>query len=159
VITGAVAITIQLIPTNASTPATSIPAKTVVTSSESRASSEPGEPSSDALVVVKAMIGKWKGTARNTSGETFPITLEISNACAPGLLCGVIGVPAVPCYGQIYLQSVNNGEVEFRVDNFDKRSNATCQSGAGEHFRLRGDGKLAYRTTYDPIAQGTLTRT
>jgi hypothetical protein len=65
----------------------------------------------------------------------------------------------VPCYGQISLVGVEDDEVEFRVANFTAESNQQiCQPGAGEHFRLRPDGRLAYRTTYEPITNGTLNR-
>ena len=103
------------------------------------------------------MIGKWSGTAKTVDGNTFPISLDITQACTVDQLCGTIAVPQVPCYGQVFLQGIDNGEVEFRVANFDQRSDKnSCQPGAGEHFKLLPDGKLSYRTTYDPIAQGEL---
>jgi hypothetical protein len=115
-------------------------------------------PTSD-TAVLGAMLGKWEGTAEDSNGATFRITLEITESCAPNQLCGSIGVSHVPCYGQIFLENTGNGEVEFRVANFSKKSNlSVCQPGAGELFRPRPDGQLAYRTTYDPIAQGILKR-
>jgi hypothetical protein len=107
--------------------------------------------------VLEAMVGKWEGTAEDSNGVTFRITLEIKDPCVPDQLCGSIGVSHVPCYGQIFLENTGNSEVEFRVANFNKKSNlSVCQPGAGEWFRPRPDGQLAYRTTYDPIAQGIL---
>jgi hypothetical protein len=105
------------------------------------------------------MVGKWEGTAQDSNGVTFRVTLEIKEACALGQLCGSIGVSHVPCYGQIFLENTDNNEVEFRVANFSNGSNlAVCQPGAGERFRSRPDGQLNYRTTYEPIAQGILKR-
>jgi hypothetical protein len=108
---------------------------------------------------IDAIAGKWEGMAQDSNGAAFQVTLEIKETCALGQLCGSIGVSHVPCYGQVFLENVDNDEVEFRVANFDERSDRTnCRPGAGEHFRLRPDGRLAYRTTYEPIARGVLKR-
>jgi hypothetical protein len=108
---------------------------------------------------IDAIAGKWEGMAQDSNHVTFRIMLEINSTCAIGQLCGSIGVTHVPCYGHVFLDNVDGDEVEFRVADFDARSNRTaCQPGAGERFRLRPDGMLAYRTTYEPIAQGTLKR-
>jgi hypothetical protein len=108
---------------------------------------------------IDGIVGKWAGTAEDSNGTGFRITLEIKAGCALDRECGSIGVSHVPCYGQVFLQSMDNGEVEFRVANFDGRSDrAACQPGAGERFRLQPDGTLGYRTSYEPVAQGILKR-
>jgi len=155
VITGAVTLLVHVIPApqDSSTPTPG--ARPTAPSASGIAA-----PSTDAASVAERMVGKWKGTARDSNGVTFQISLEVKQGCATGRLCGSIGVSHVPCYGQIFLENVSNGDVEFRVDNFDKRSNrGVCQPGAGEHFRLQPDGQLAYHTSYEPAAQGTLQRT
>jgi hypothetical protein len=108
---------------------------------------------------VAEMVGSWRGVANTDGGVSFTVELVIERACRIGELCGSIAVPDVPCYGQVYLESVSDGEVAFRVTNFDARSDlSTCQEGGGERFRLREDGKLDYRTTYEPVASGVLNR-
>ncbi|HEV7754767.1 MAG TPA: hypothetical protein VGO94_02805 [Mycobacteriales bacterium] len=108
---------------------------------------------------LRAMAGRWQGTARDSAGAVFQVAVEITAPCEVDKPCGTIGVSHVPCYGQISLVGVEDDEVEFRVANFTAESNQQiCQPGAGEHFRLRPDGRLAYRTTYEPIANGTLNR-
>ena len=145
--------------THLTPPAQSSPAPASAIANTAKTDTESSSTPDIVVSTISAMAGKWKGTARDSSGTTFQITLEVTDKCAPGQLCGSISVPHVPCYGQIFLGSMDNGDVEFRVDNFDDRSNRQkCQPGAGEHFRLQSDGKLAYHTTYDPVAQGTLTR-
>jgi hypothetical protein len=136
----------------------SAPAATITAATGSTTTDAAPTPDATAAT-IRAMVGKWKGAAQDSNGTSFPISLEVTNNCAPGQLCGSISVPHVPCYGQIFLEKVDKGDVEFRVDNFDKRSNhRVCQPGAGEHFRLQSNGTLAYHTTYDPVSQGTLTR-
>jgi hypothetical protein len=106
---------------------------------------------------VAAMLGEWEGSAQTSDGNTFPIELKIDTDCQLSQLCGTIGVPQVPCYGQIFLNGVDNGEVDFNVANFDARSDhERCREGAGETFKLLPDGHLAYQTTYQPTAQGVL---
>lgn len=148
VIAGVVTLLTQIIaqPQQSSTPAASVPF------------TNPPAPSI-VISAVEAMVGKWEGTAQDSNGVTFQVTLEIKETCALGQLCGSIGVSHVPCYGQITLENIDNDEVEFRVTNFYNGSNlAVCQPGAGERFRSRPDGQLTYRTTYEPIAQGILKR-
>jgi hypothetical protein len=152
VITGVVTLLVHVIPGahESSTPGSAASTTTA-----------PTAPSSGtAASTIDAIAGKWAGRAQDNSGGEFQITLEVTQSCMVGKVCGSISVSHVPCYGQIFLVGVEAGEVEFRVANFDKKSDQTnCHPGAGERFRLRSDGRLAYRTTYDPVAQGTLERT
>jgi hypothetical protein len=153
---GVVALWTHLTPA-AQNPSPSAPTRssTAVGSSGTAVSSAPDT----AATTIQAMVGKWSGTARDSNGTAFRITLEVSVTCAPSHLCGTIGVSHVPCHGQIFLENVDNGDVEFRVDNFDDGSNRQlCQPGAGEHFQLQSDGRLAYHTSYDPAARGTLSK-
>ena len=106
---------------------------------------------------VDAIVGKWVGMAQDSNGARFQVTLEIKKPCSPNEPCGSISVSHVPCYGEVFLVKAEDNDFEFRVDNFDGKSNPTiCQPGAGEHFTLRPDGKVAYKTTYEPVAQGIL---
>lgn len=108
---------------------------------------------------VAAMMGHWVGTANTEAGHSFDITLTIDRECRIGERCGSIGVPSVPCYGQVFLSRADGDEVEFRVADFDACSDQQkCQEGAGELFRLLPDGTLGYRTTYPPVAEGVLGR-
>ncbi|WP_155946448.1 hypothetical protein [Mycobacterium sp. URHD0025] len=108
---------------------------------------------------VAAMMGRWEGTANSEEGRAFDITLTIDRGCHLGERCGSIGIPSVPCYGQVFLSQADGDEVEFRVANFDAHSDLQkCQEGAGERFRVLSDGKLGYRTTYPPVAEGVLDR-
>jgi hypothetical protein len=152
-ITGLVTLLTYLIPADRPpSPATS---GTPPTASAGTSTATSGSTSS----TLSAMAGKWQGTAQDSAGAVFQITVEITTACMLEQPCGSIGVSHVPCYGQIYLVGIDGDEVEFRVANFTAKSRQdVCQPGAGEHFRLRPDGRLAYRTTYEPIATGTLTR-
>lgn len=153
-ITGAVTLLVHVIPAAQNSSAPTPGARPTATSASGVVT-----PTLGATSVGARMAGKWKGRARDSNGVTFQISLEIKADCVSGRVCGSIGVSHVPCYGQIFLESVSNDDVEFRVDNFDKRSNrAVCQPGAGEHFRLQPDGQLAYHTSYEPMAQGTLQR-
>jgi hypothetical protein len=154
---GVVTLWTQLAPRtqSSSAPGATITAATEPTTTEAATAAAPGT----TAATVRAMVGKWKGTARASNGTIFKIALEVTDNCAPGRSCGSISAPDVPCYGQVFMEKVDNGDVEFRVDNFDNRSSRQlCQPGAGEHFRLQPNGTLAYHTTYDPVAEGTLTR-
>jgi hypothetical protein len=147
VITGLVTLLTYVLPPGQHPP---VPASsTAVTGSSSATGGAP----------VDRIAGSWKGTAKDANGTVFEITLDVDSGCTLDQRCGSISVSHVPCYGQIFLAAVDGDEVEFRVGNFDGRSDrAVCQPGAGEHFRLQPDGRLAYRTTYDPHAVGTLER-
>ena len=101
------------------------------------------------------MIGSWKGTAADPDGTVFQITLDISQYCGLKEFCGSITIPDMPCYGEVFLENVNNGDVEFKVQNFKAGSSPKCTPGAGEHFRLKSDGSLDYYASYSD-AHGTL---
>lgn len=151
-ITGIVALLTHLLPPSPSpTPA---PSPTPVLSTAA------ASPSPQSLAITAdAIAGKWSGTAKNGEGTSFEITLEVAKSCALRERCGSISVSHVPCYGEVFLEKVQADSFEFHVANFSERSNRTvCQPGAGELFRLRGDGKLVYTTTYDPGTQGILAR-
>ncbi len=107
-----------------------------------------------------SIVGKWAGTAKDNNGVSFQITLEVRKGCEINQNCGSISVSHVPCYGEAFLAKADAGDFEFRVDNFYGQSNSKlCQPGAGEHFRLRSDGKLVYSTSYEPRATGVLEKT
>ena len=126
----------------------------------SQSSTPPASPSSRPVPTgADAIVGRWAGMAQDSNGTRFQVTLEIKKPCSPNEPCGSISVSHVPCYGEVFLVKAEDNDFEFRVDNFDGKSNRTiCQPGAGEHFRLRPDGKVTYTTTYEPVAQGTLER-
>ena len=109
-------------------------------------------------VTADAIAGRWAGRATDADGVSFDIGLELAPGCALAARCGTISVSHVPCRGAVYLAAVQQGDYEFRVDDFEAPSAASCTAGAGEHFRLAPDGTLLYSTTYDPRAHGTLTR-
>jgi hypothetical protein len=116
-------------------------------------------PSRSVAAATRAMSGRWRGSAQDSNGVVFSITLDVRDDCAVDRPCGTIEVSHVPCHGRISLASVAGPDVEFRVDHFDQKSSRTgCYPGAGEHFRLRPDGRLAYSTTYVPKALGVLQR-
>jgi hypothetical protein len=116
----------------------------------------PTVPSSTSVQISDIIFGKWSGVAKEPSGTSFPINVEINRDCNLYKKCGYISVPKVPCYGEISLQKVSNNNYEFDVSNFDSRSNLKlCKPGAGEHFYPLPDGKLAYRATYSN-AEGVL---
>lgn len=108
---------------------------------------------------VAGMMGSWLGDATTVDGGQFEISLDIDRECQLNEHCGAIEVSNGPCHGQVFLDAVEGGEVALRVENFDARSDPNiCQAGGGEHFRLRPDGKLGYRTTYEPLVSGVLER-
>ena len=110
-------------------------------------------------ITADAIAGKWTGQARDTNGKSFQITLEIKKSCTINERCGLISVSHLPCYGEVFLEKARDRDFEFRVDNFYGQSNReSCQAGAGELFHLRPDGKLDYKTTYEPEAEGLLER-
>jgi hypothetical protein len=124
-----------------------------------RAEKPEAGPARSVAATTRAMSGKWRGSAQDSNGVVFSITVDIRDDCAADRPCGTIEVSHVPCYGRIALASVAGADVEFRVDHFDQKSSRTgCYPGAGEHFRLRPDGRLAYSTTYVPKALGVLER-
>jgi hypothetical protein len=141
-------------------PSTSPPSTPPTTGSSSAPNPVPTvfpTPSASApLEISNAILGKWLGSAKDPSGASFRIAVEIHRGCHLNKRCGSISVPEVPCYGEISLQNVSNNDYEFYVSNFDSRSNLTlCKPGAGEHFQPLSDGRLAYKATYSD-AQGIL---
>ena len=148
-ITGTVTVLIHVLPqASQPSPAASSPSPSAASSSRPIAAN------------ADPISGKWAGTAQDTDGPPFKITLAITKACTPGQRCGSISVSNVPCYGEIFLVKIKNEDYEFRVDNFYGRSDPNhCQPGAGEHFRLQPDGKLAYSTSYSPGIHGLLEKT
>jgi hypothetical protein len=105
-----------------------------------------------------AIAGTWRGSATDANGGAFEIEVTIAQHCGLNSHCGTISVSHVPCRGSIYLAAVQQGDYEFRVDNFEPPSTTACTPGAGEHFQLGPDGSLIYSSTYDPRATGTLSR-
>lgn len=153
VITGAVTLLVHIIPGSGSpSVAASVAASTKSTVSAATSQTRGAESSP-----VAQMIGSWKGTATNPDGTIIRITLDITQYCQLKELCGSIAVLDVPCYGDILLENVNNGDVEFKVQNFKAGSGPKCTPGAGDHFRLKSDGSLAYYASYSD-AHGTLKR-
>ncbi|MGW2803182.1 hypothetical protein [Streptomyces sp. NPDC001221] len=152
-ITGGVTLLVRVPPTGPGQSATNSPAPSTGTTA-------PTSEGTRGATTIAAMVGRWRGTARDENGKTFTITLTITKGCAVHQLCGTIGVSHVPCYGEISLVRVVGRDVEFNVDNFDERSDPeVCKPGPGEHFELTSEGRLAYRTDYHPLARGALDRT
>ena len=104
-----------------------------------------------------AIAGHWTGNATDADGKPFKVDVDIAQGCAVDARCGTISVAHVPCRGSIYLAAVQQGDYEFRVDNFEPPSANGCTPGAGEHFQLAADGSLNYTTSYDRT-HATLTR-
>jgi hypothetical protein len=108
--------------------------------------------------VANIPLGKWSGVAKEPSGASFPINVEINQACNLNQKCGYISVPEIPCYGEISFVSMKSNYYEFDVSNFDTKSNPNiCKPGAGELFQLLPNNRLAYKTTYSN-AEGILER-
>ena len=152
-ITGTFALVTHLMPPQPSPSPTPTPNIATPTSTPS-ATSRPSATTADAIA------GNWSGTAKDSNGASFQITLDVRKACSLKQRCGSISVSHVPCEGEIFLEKLedDNG-FEFQVSNFYGSSNRdVCQPGAGEHFRLRSDGKLIYTTSYEPTAEGVLER-
>jgi hypothetical protein len=150
-ITGVVTLVIHLVPQKAATPTavTPIPATSVSTPVQV----SPG-------VTADAIAGKWSGKATDSAGQEFDITLDVKKSCGINERCGSMSVSNLPCYAEIFLERVHDPTFEFRTDNFYGQSDrGKCQAGPGEEFQLRPDGKLDYRATYEPTAQGVLERT
>lgn len=106
--------------------------------------------------VADIPLGKWSGMAKDPSGTSFPINIEIDRDCSLNKKCGYISVPKIPCNGEISFVNINNDYYEFDVSNFDARSDPKiCKSGAGELFQLLPDGRLAYKAIYSN-AEGVL---
>lgn len=151
VISGVVTLLIHVIPGSGS-PSTAasgaVPTKSTASAATSQTTGADSSP-------VAQMIGSWKGTATDPDGTVFQITLDITRYCGLKEFCGSIAIPDVPCYGNVFLENVNNGDVEFKVQNFKAGSSPKCTAGAGEHFRLKSDGSLDYYASYSD-AHGTL---
>jgi hypothetical protein len=106
--------------------------------------------------VADIPLGKWSGMAKEPSGNSFPINVEINQACSLNKKCGYISVPEIPCNGEISFINVNNDYYEFDVSNFDAKSDLKiCKPGAGELFRVLPDSRLVYKATYSN-AEGVL---
>ena len=152
-ITAIVALLTHMLPQTSPSPAPT-PTPTPVAATAAPAPSSPST-----LNTADVIAGKWAGMAQNSEGTSFKITLDVRKSCALNERCGSISVSHVPCEGEVFLEDIKDGHFEFRVDNFYGKSNpAACQPGAGEIFKLRSDGKLAYTATYEPGTQGTLER-
>jgi hypothetical protein len=82
-ITGIVTLIIHLLP-----PAEKSPAAAVAT---------PSPVLSTSIQTADAIAGEWSGTARDSRGKTFQLTLEIRKSCALNERCGSISVSHVPC--------------------------------------------------------------
>lgn len=151
-ITGTVAVLTHVLPTASPSPTPTVGSSISTPVPSSR-------PAAETTTTADAIAGKWSGTAKDSNGTSFQITLEIRKSCALKERCGSISVSHVPCEGEVFLEKIEDDDFEFHVSNFFGRSNRdVCQPGSGEHFRLLPDGKLAYRATYEPEAQGTLAR-
>jgi hypothetical protein len=151
VITGVVTLLVHVIPgpgSQSTAASGAVSMKSAVSPATSQTTGADSSP-------IAQMIGSWKGTASSPDGTVFPITLDITQPCGLKEFCGSIAVPYVPCYGDVFLESVNNGDVEFRVRNFKAGSSPKCTPGAGEHFHLKSDGLLDYYASYSE-AHGTL---
>lgn len=102
-----------------------------------------------APLTTEVIAGKWTGTATADHGnDRYTLSVAILPDCEVGDRCGTIAIAEVPCYGEISLYGVADGTFEFNVDHFDRRSSASCSPGAGEHFRLLPDGRLAYQADW-----------
>jgi hypothetical protein len=150
-ITGIVTLIIHLAPQKPATTTTVTAAPTA---------SAAGTAQLPAGITADSIAGKWSGKATDKTGQEFEITLDVRKSCGINDRCGSISVSHVPCYGEIFLERVHDPTFEFRVDNFYGQSDREkCTPGAGEEFQRRPDGKLDYRTTYEPHAEGVLERT
>jgi hypothetical protein len=144
-ITGIVTLIIHLLPPAEKSPAAAVasPSPVVLPS----------------IQTADAIAGKWSGTARDSRGKRFSLRLRSEN---PARLTNDVVRSAFPtCHvmEKFFWTRPQDLEFEFRVDNFDARSNrSVCQPGGGEHFKLRPDGRLVYSTTYEPKADGLLER-
>jgi hypothetical protein len=158
VIGGIFTITNTILTNNAQNKTSSSPSPSFSPSPSSASTPVPTSSSSAPLRVSNAFLGKWSGVAKEASGKSFRINLEIQRNCSLNEKCGYISVPDVPCYGEIALKEVSSDDYEFDVSNFDRRSNLKiCTPGAGERFHLLSDGKLSYKATYSN-AQGILAK-
>ncbi len=52
-------------------------------------------------------LGKWSGMAKDPSGTSFPINVEINQDCSLNKKCGYISVPKIPCNGEISLVNIS----------------------------------------------------
>jgi hypothetical protein len=147
---GVVTLIIGLSPKSAATPAATPVSTASVVSSPAQAS---------AGVTADSIAGKWLGTATDEDGVTFEVRLEVRKGCGINQKCGSMSVSNTPCYGEISLERAHDPIFEFNVDNFYGQSDREkCQAGPGEEFHLTPEGKLDYRSTYKPTAEGTLER-
>lgn len=78
--------------------------------------------------IANIPLGKWSGMAKDPSGTSFPINVEINQNCNLNKKCGYISVPEIPCNGEISLIDINNDYYEFDVSNFDSRSDSNLYS-------------------------------
>ena len=148
-ITGVVTLIVHLYPKAPPSAAVQTPSPTLNAAS----------PSPVSIVTADAIAGHWSGQAKDSSGKSFQITLDVRKSCSINEQCGSISVSHVPCYGEVFLDRATVDEFDFRVDNFYGQSDRkVCQPGGGEHFRLRPDGSLMYSTSYEPRAEGLLKR-
>lgn len=105
------------------------------------------------------IAGKWAGTLTNSAG-TFSTQIEIfiQQGCQTGRLCGTYSVPQLPCSGDLYLQTINDGTFVFIEQN--AAGAPSCKSGGYEQLRLNSDGSLFYQYLeslgYPVISTGTL---
>jgi hypothetical protein len=150
-ITGIVTLIIHLAPQKPAAMTSATPAPTTT------ASSAPAQASTG--VTADAIAGKWFGNATDKDGVTFEVRLQVRKGCAINEKCGSMSVSNTPCYGYISLERAHDPIFEFNVDNFYGESDPEkCHPGPGEEFQLTPEGKLEYRSTYEPRAQGTLER-
>ncbi|TCS16675.1 hypothetical protein [Caulobacter sp. BK020] len=105
---------------------------------------------------VQGLVGRWSGLAQGPGQPAQRIEVEILASCGPGVACGWITVPDIPCRGRLSLLGPTVEGLEFQVDGFEAGSDPKqCQPGAGEVLRATDDGGVAYTATYSG-AKGVL---
>lgn len=108
------------------------------------------------VVTADAIAGEWTGVAKDGTGRTFEVRLDIRTGCELNQPCGSTSVSHVQCAGKLSLHAVLERRYEFSVDNFSAGSGVDCTPGAGEYLTPQQDGTLRYTTGYDPAIDATL---
>jgi hypothetical protein len=104
---------------------------------------------------AEAILGVWKGTAKNSNGWEMEITVFIPKPFVPGDTLGTYTIPAIPCDGSFRVMLVTGERLDLRAED----QAGECGPAESDSLTVQPDGTLLYVSKGDGWeARGTLER-